>query len=106
MQIVAMAQDLFAKGGVLMWFLLAASLAGMTFALERALACTRKKLVPSGLADQLRATLGEGGLEAGRQFLAGNRSALARLLDMEEGRIVADTLLRRLKRKKKSGAVV
>lgn len=71
----------FSRGGPVMWVLLAVSMAGSVFAVERAMAYTRRKQVPEDLAERLRAALGEGGVAAGRALLATDASALARLMD-------------------------
>ena len=81
MSLLEKVHDVFAKGGVVMWFLLAASVVGMIFALERWLACARKKQVPPDLVPRLREVLAEGGVDAGRRLLAGGSSALSRMLD-------------------------
>ena len=71
----------FRRGGSVMWAILAASLVGCTFLVERLIALRRSAQLPSALIPDLKHVLAREGVEGGRRLLKGNRSALARALD-------------------------
>ena len=71
----------FDRGGWVMWVLLLMSVAGGAFAAERTWILRRKRQLPDALMDRLRADLAEGGVNAARARLAGDDSALARVMD-------------------------
>lgn len=81
MQAFRLIAEIFERGGPVMWVLLMLSVVAAAFAWERAAAYSRRKLVPDDLAERLKKSLAEGGVAAGRELLAADRSALARLLD-------------------------
>ncbi|MDR3212026.1 MAG: MotA/TolQ/ExbB proton channel family protein [Planctomycetota bacterium] len=100
--------DVFNHGGKVMWVILAVSVVGCSFILERFLALRRGRQIPKALMEDLRDAMVRGGVVAGRQVVAGESSALARVmhallsrsgatrrelegvLDDEAGRILAD----------------
>lgn len=73
-------ESLFEHGGVVMWVLLATSVFGATFAMERCFALRRAAHIPAGLTDMLREKLLEGGTLAATSYLEPRREGLARVL--------------------------
>ena len=74
-------EDAFAKGGIIMWALLATSLVATTFALERFAMIRRSAHLPARLTAEVEARLRDRGPEAAREFLKGRPAALARMYD-------------------------
>lgn len=70
----------FQMGGATMWFLLALSITGLAFSLERAIRLRRGRLVPKGLADQCRELWAQGAYEEIAALCEGGRSALAQAI--------------------------
>jgi biopolymer transport protein ExbB len=72
---------LFWKGGLVMPAILAASVVGLAFAIERAAALRAPVQAPDGLAEEAALRLSRGGPGAARALVGGKDSALARMLD-------------------------
>lgn len=72
--------DIFSRGGSVMWVLVAVSVVGLTFALERAVSLRRSVHLPLGLLEQTQRRLKREGPEAARRALAGSDAALAKVL--------------------------
>ena len=70
----------FWKGGNTMWFLLALSVIGLAFTLERAIRLRRKRLAPKGLADRARVLWREGKYGEISRVCDRNDSALGRAI--------------------------
>jgi len=76
------ALQLFAKGGWFMIPILAASFMGLTIIIERLLALRRRKIVPAGFLDGLKAAFRQGtdNISAGIDYCRKNDSPMARVL--------------------------
>lgn len=72
--------DLWQKGGSTMWFLLALSIAGVTFTLERLVRLRRSRILPSGFATKADVLWREGKIADLKQFCSANNSALAEMV--------------------------
>ncbi len=72
--------DIFDRGGSVMWVLVAVSVVGLTFALERAVSLRRGVHLPLGLLEQTQRRLKREGPEAARRALAASDAALAKVL--------------------------
>ena len=71
----------FQRGGFIMWVILALSVIGCAFAIERALALRRSVQIPQKLLADLRDALRSSGLEAGKALVHDNKCALARMMN-------------------------
>ncbi len=70
----------FDRGGKVMWAILACSVIGLAFVIERFLALRRSVQIPKTLMEDLREAMVSGGVAAGRKVTAGGKSALARVM--------------------------
>ncbi len=70
----------FQRGGKVMWAILAASVAGCAFALERLLAIRRGAQIPEKLMAELRDAMVSGGVAAGRRVVDGDASAMGKVM--------------------------
>ncbi len=70
----------FDRGGKVMWAILAASVVGCAFALERLLAIRRGAQIPKRLMADLRDAMVSGGVAAGRRVVDGDRSAMGKVM--------------------------
>lgn len=73
-------ESLFEHGGFVMWILLATSVFGATFAMERCFALRRGAHIPAGLTEMLREKLLQGGTLSATSYLEPRREGLARVL--------------------------
>jgi len=71
----------FNRGGSLMWVILAVSVFGLAFGLERLFALRHGRHLPAGLLERTEALARASGWAAAREPLRGDASALGRLLD-------------------------
>lgn len=72
--------EFFRRGGRIMWALLATSLVGLTFVLERLIGLRRSAHIPAGLVDEVEETLKTTGTQAARERLAKQPGALGTVL--------------------------
>lgn len=70
----------FERGGKMMWAILAASLAGCAFAVERLVAIRRRVQIPVRLMADLRDAMVSGGVAAGLRVVENDKSALGRVM--------------------------
>lgn len=70
----------FRAGGIIMWFILAASIIGCGFAAERLLVIRRGAQIPKRLLADLREAMVSGGIPAGLDVVSGNKSAIGRVM--------------------------
>ncbi|MDR1519936.1 MAG: MotA/TolQ/ExbB proton channel family protein, partial [Planctomycetota bacterium] len=70
----------FARGGKLMWAILAASVIGCAFAAERLLVIRRRVQIPGRLMARLRDAMVSGGVPAGLRTVEDNKSAMGRVM--------------------------
>jgi Biopolymer transport proteins len=70
----------FERGGKVMWAILACSVIGLAFVIERFLALRRSVQIPKTLMEDLREAMVSGGVASGRKVTAGGKSALARVM--------------------------
>ncbi len=71
----------FDKGGKVMWAILLASIIGCAFVIERLIALRRSAQIPKALMADLREAMVKGGVAAGREVVAGGKSAMARVMN-------------------------
>lgn len=70
----------FDRGGKVMWAILAASIIGCAYVLERLITLRKSVQIPKTLMADLRDAMVKGGVAAGRQVVAGSKSAMARVM--------------------------
>ena len=71
---------IFDRGGLVMWAILAVSILGCAFVLERVITLRRSVQIPKRLMADLRDAMVKGGVSAGREVVAGGKSAMARVM--------------------------
>lgn len=73
--------DLWNKGGPIMWGLLAVTLLGLAFVIERLITLlTKARLNPMKFMDQLTAAIDKGGVDAGRELCDATPQPVAKIL--------------------------
>ncbi|MCC8179552.1 MAG: MotA/TolQ/ExbB proton channel family protein [Planctomycetes bacterium] len=70
----------FQRGGKLMWAILAASMIGCVFIVERLLVVRRSKQIPKRLMANLREAMVAGGVQAGLRVVEHDKSAMGRVM--------------------------
>lgn len=78
---VSSAWEIFRAGGAVMWLLLASSMVGVTFALERAVALRAAAHAPADLAEKTFWLKENKGVEEAMAFAKASRSSLGRVLE-------------------------
>lgn len=73
--------ELFQRGGLVMWPLLAASVLAVAVSIERTIVFLWRRCKYRRLSERLHAVLGSGGIDGARQMLRLDRSPLARVAD-------------------------
>ncbi len=73
--------DTFRRGGPLMWAILAASVVGLAFVLERLVGLRQRAHIPPKLLGQVEEAYRKDGPAAARELVSGRDAALARVLD-------------------------